>query len=306
MCCGFRGGGRQADAAYQLPAPKPARGNAPRARVPAASGSKRSQAQRHLIERPMAVVRRCGVGWPQGKRTSPVRLVEGDLNETSVRRGRHVRRSPAGDSTGALAWTAPLTGGARPQLAAHVPHAKRSADRAPARYEPLARRILSGTGTISLNVYNYDGSRRSTPRPTGGSPPTPTTAPATRTPTRADHVDLTGVPAATSDNGEDRRVPRQHRPTTACTTSEHELGPTGLDRRAAAGPATASRSITSTSGRLEQLVGARGCASAQNAGGEIHMARTDIAADRRHHDRLRPHHLHGPRDAGRWIHLLLG
>ena len=87
----------------------------------------------------------------------------------------------------ALAWTAPLHPVGHNRTAAHVPYVERSADRAPLRYEPLARRILSGTGTISLNVYSYAGQPEVNARADWWvSTDSETTAPATRTPTRAD------------------------------------------------------------------------------------------------------------------------
>ena len=69
-------------------------------------------------------------------------------------------------------------------------------------FEPLARRLLSGTGTISLNVYAYNGTAEVGARADWwvfgefdyGTGHAFTDA--------CGHVDLTGVPAATSDNGE--------------------------------------------------------------------------------------------------------
>jgi hypothetical protein len=74
-------------------------------------------------------------------------------------------------------------------------------DRAPLRYVPLAR-TLTGTGTIALNVYTFDGLPEVaaeadwwvTEGDDWGTGHAYTDA--------SGHVDLTDVPAATSDNGE--------------------------------------------------------------------------------------------------------
>jgi hypothetical protein len=88
------------------------------------------------------------------------------------------------------------------KLAAHNTAALSHDRQAPAAYEPLARRILSGTGTISLNVYSWDSQPEVgattdwwvvTDRDYG-------TGEGTTDP--SGHVDMTGVPPATSDNGE--------------------------------------------------------------------------------------------------------
>jgi len=102
----------------------------------------------------------------------------------------------------ALALTAPLHPVGHTRAGAQVPYAKASVDRTPVGFAPLARRILSGTGVISLNVYTFDG------QPEIGA----TAAWLVSTDTdygtgdavtnASGHVDLTGVPAATADNGE--------------------------------------------------------------------------------------------------------
>jgi hypothetical protein len=102
----------------------------------------------------------------------------------------------------ALALTAPLHGAAAPGPAKHNLAARSQALRAPAAFVPLARRILTGSGTISLNVYSFLGQPEvgadtnwwvSTVDDYGtGSGVTDVNG----------HVDMTGVPAATSANGE--------------------------------------------------------------------------------------------------------
>jgi len=94
---------------------------------------------------------------------------------------------------------APNTAG----LEAHNAVARNHGQRAPVAYEPLARRILSGSGTISLNVYSWNS------QPEVGATvdwyvftDTPDYGTGAGTTDGSGHVDLTGVPAANSDNGE--------------------------------------------------------------------------------------------------------
>ncbi len=102
----------------------------------------------------------------------------------------------------ALALPAPLHPVGHAAANVHAPYAKRSVERAPFRYEPLARRILSGTGTISLDILTY-----------GGQPEVNAEADwwvfgdldygFGHANTDANgHVELTSIPAATDDNGE--------------------------------------------------------------------------------------------------------
>lgn len=102
----------------------------------------------------------------------------------------------------ALAVSAPSHASGHSGASARASFAKDRMDRAPLKYEPLARRLLIGSGTISLNVYSHTsqeevGARADwlvltdTDYGTGFG----------YTDVNG-HVDLTGVPAATSDNGE--------------------------------------------------------------------------------------------------------
>ena len=75
------------------------------------------------------------------------------------------------------------------------------ADRAPLRYVPLAR-TLSGTGTISLNVYDFYGSPEANAEAAWWVSEGDDWGTGYAYTDASGHVDLTGVPAATSDNGE--------------------------------------------------------------------------------------------------------
>jgi len=100
----------------------------------------------------------------------------------------------------ATSW-APLHAPGHSRAAAFGARAIGHAGRAPLRYVPLAR-TLSGTGTISLNVYQYSGAAEVNAEADwfvyqgadSGSGYGNTNA--------SGHVDLTGVPAASSNNGE--------------------------------------------------------------------------------------------------------
>ena len=174
----------------------------------------------------------------------------------------------------ALALTAPLHPVGHTRADAHVPYATRSADRAPLRYSPLARRILSGTGTISLNVYSYAGLAEvnaeadwwvSTDTDYGfGYAFTDASG----------HVDLTDVPEATSSNGEvavyldnttDYGMYDLYNMNWPATGFIGGLQPGRL-------PFTLVRDANG----WDQWPAARVRLWAQNAGGEVHLARTDI------------------------------
>ena len=104
----------------------------------------------------------------------------------------------------AWALAAPLQPVPDPQ---HAPFTQTLVSRAPFAFEPLARRILSGAGTISLNVYTYDSQPEAnaavrwqviTDTDSGsGSGTTDTNG----------HIDLSGVPAATNADGQITVVP---------------------------------------------------------------------------------------------------
>ncbi len=158
-----------------------------------------------------------------------------------------------------------------------MPYVKRSADRAPLRYEPLARRILSGTGTISLNVYSYAGQPEvnaeadwwvSTDTDYGtGYAYTDANG----------HVDLTGVPAATSANGEiavflDPAVNPDNGVYDLWNLSWPDTGWIG-GLQPGRLPFTL---VHDTSFGWQGWSAARVRLWAQNAGGEVHLARTDI------------------------------
>ncbi|HEX5642340.1 MAG TPA: hypothetical protein VFZ86_08385, partial [Thermoleophilia bacterium] len=57
----------------------------------------------------------------------------------------------------ALAASAPLHAAGHSGASARAPFAGDRMDRAPLKFEPLARRILTGSGAISLNVYPFNG-----------------------------------------------------------------------------------------------------------------------------------------------------
>ena len=100
MCCSFRGGGRQAGAAYRQPAPKRPRDNASAAGHRTVMTRMRSHAQRHFVLAVRGVRTRSGVGCAQGMRASPARSMEGVKDETSVRRDAGVRRNSAARRSG--------------------------------------------------------------------------------------------------------------------------------------------------------------------------------------------------------------
>ena len=100
----------------------------------------------------------------------------------------------------ATSW-APLHAPGHSRAAAFGARAAGHAGRAPLRYVPLARK-LSGTGTISVNVYQFDGSPEVNAEAewvvfaSGGM------AYGSGNTDASGHVDLPDVPAASSDNGE--------------------------------------------------------------------------------------------------------
>ena len=84
----------------------------------------------------------------------------------------------------------------------HVAYARHFAHRAPAAFQPLGRRLLTGTGTISLNVYTYTGQPEVNAEADWwvfGSASYETGHGYTNA---SGHVDLTGIPAASTQNGE--------------------------------------------------------------------------------------------------------
>ena len=174
----------------------------------------------------------------------------------------------------ALAASAPLHAVGQ-SAAVRAPFAKNHLDRAPLKYEPLARRILSGTGTISLNVYPFSG-----PAEVGaevhwwvfeeldfgtGSGKTDTDG----------HIALPGVPAATASNGE-ITVFLDNPDNGMYDLSNLSWGATGWTGGLQPGqlPVTIVRS--SQSGWTNWTT-ATAWLWAENAGGESHLARTDIA-----------------------------
>ena len=176
----------------------------------------------------------------------------------------------------ALALTAPLHPVGHTRADAHVPYAKRSADRCAAQiqYEPLARRILSGIGTISLNVYTYDGQPEvnaeadwwvSTDSGDG-------TGYAFTDP--SGHVDLTGVPAAASNNGEVAVFLDNTTDYGMYDLYNMSWGDTGLN--GALQPGRLPFTLVRDADGWYRWSAARVRLWAQNTGGEIHMARTDI------------------------------
>ncbi len=84
---------------------------------------------------------------------------------------------------------------------ARAPLAKARVDRAPYRFEPLAR-SLTGSGTISLNVYTYDGTPEVGANVGWWVFGDTDYGFGTGATDDAGHVDMYGVPAATADNGE--------------------------------------------------------------------------------------------------------
>jgi len=88
------------------------------------------------------------------------------------------------------------------QLKAHNAAARTHGLRTPAAFVPLARRVLTGTGVISLNVYTWD-SQPEVGAAVGWLVQTDTDSGTGQGTTDSNgHVDMTGVPAATSENGE--------------------------------------------------------------------------------------------------------
>lgn len=74
-------------------------------------------------------------------------------------------------------------------------------DRAPLLYVPLAR-MLTGTGTISLNVYQFNGTAEANAEAHWWVVEDTDSGTGYATTDASGHVDLTGVPAASSSNGE--------------------------------------------------------------------------------------------------------
>jgi hypothetical protein len=175
----------------------------------------------------------------------------------------------------ALAWTAPLHPVGHNRTAAHVPYVKRSADRAPLRYEPLARRILSGTGTISLNVYTYDGQPEVNAEADWWVSTDADYGTGHAFTDASGHVDLTGVYEATSNNGEVAVYLDNTTDYGMYDLYNMSWGPTGFSGGLQPGrlPFTL---VHDASFGWQYWSAARVRLWAQNAGGEIHMARTDI------------------------------
>jgi hypothetical protein len=156
-----------------------------------------------------------------------------------------------------------------------VPYAKRSVDRAPLRYEPLARRILSGTGIISLNVYNYSGQPEVNAEADWWVFEELDYGTGYAFTDSNGHVDLTGVPAAASANGEVAVYLDNTTDYGMYDLYNMSWGATGLIAGLQPGrlPFTL---VHDTSIGWEDWSAARVRLWAQNAGGELHMARTDI------------------------------
>ena len=175
----------------------------------------------------------------------------------------------------ALAVSAPLHAAGHSGASARAPLAKNRMDRVPLKYEPLARRILIGGGTISLNVYPFNG-----PPEVGAEARWWVVEESDYGTgygyTDADgHVDLTGVPAATASNGE-ITVFLDNPDNGMYDLSNAGWGASGWSGGLQPGqlPVTIVRS--SQSG-WTNWAAARVWLWAANAGGESHLARTDIA-----------------------------
>ena len=176
----------------------------------------------------------------------------------------------------ALALTAPPHPVGHTRADAHAPYAKRSADRAPLKYEPLARRILSGTGTISLNVYSYDGLPEVNAEADWWVFTDTDYGLGSAVTNASGHVDLTDVPAATSNNGEVAVFLDNTTDYGMYDLYNMSWGDTGFSGALQPGrlPVTIVRS--SQSG-WTNWAATRVWLWAENAGGEAHLARTDIA-----------------------------
>jgi len=175
----------------------------------------------------------------------------------------------------ALAVSAPLHAAGHSGASARAPFAKDRMARAPLTFEPLARRILTGSGTIALNVYTFNGMPE-VGAEVGwwvveeldfgtGSGSTDDNG----------HVDLTGVPAATAANGE-IAVFLNHPDNGMYDLSNLGWGASGWSGGLQPGrlPLTIVRS--SQSG-WTGWTAARAWLWAENPGAERHLARTDIA-----------------------------
>lgn len=174
----------------------------------------------------------------------------------------------------ALAANAPLHAAGHSGASARAAFAKAPMDRAPLKYEPLARRILTGSGTINLSVYSYLGEEEvgATAQWLVMTDDDYGTGYGT---TDADgHVELTGVPAATGSNGE-ITVFLDNPDNGMYDLSNLGWGDGGWSGALQAGrlPVTIVRS--SQSG-WTGWTAARVWLWAENAGREAHLARTDI------------------------------
>lgn len=96
---------------------------------------------------------------------------------------------------------APLHAPGHARATSHVARSAGRSDLAPLRYVPLAR-TLSGTGTISLNVYQLDGSAEVNAEVDWAVFESADMGYGYGNTDASGHIDLTGVPAASSDNGE--------------------------------------------------------------------------------------------------------
>ena len=155
----------------------------------------------------------------------------------------------------ALALTAPLHQATAAGPAKHNMAARSQAHRAPAAFVPLARRILTGSGTISLNVYSFLGQPEVGAEADWWVSTDPDYGTGSGFTDVNGHVDLTGVPPATSANGEIAVFldPAVNPDNGAYDLWNLSWGDTGVDRRPAAGsPPDDDR--PQRPGRLEHLV----------------------------------------------------
>ncbi len=178
----------------------------------------------------------------------------------------------------ASALTAPLHRAAAPAPPKHNAAARSQTHRAPTAFVPLARRIPSGSGTISLNVYSFLG------QPEAGAEAawwvfTDTDYGTGSGTTDANgHVDMTGVPAATNANGE---IAVFLDPAVNPDNGAYDLMNVGWSDAGWSGGLQPGRLpvtiVRSGQTGWNTWAAARVWLWAENAGGETHLARSDIA-----------------------------
>ena len=178
----------------------------------------------------------------------------------------------------ASALTAPLHRAAAPAPPKHNVVARSQTHRAPTAFVPLARRIPSGSGTISLDVYSFLG------QPEAGAEAawwvfTDTDyGTGSGTTDVNGHVDMTGVPAATSANGE---IAVFLDPAVNPDNGAYDLMNVGWSDAGWSGGLQPGRLpvtiVRSGQTGWNTWAAARVWLWAENAGGETHLARSDIA-----------------------------